>query len=299
MRPRIIKYTSRCALQTASLPGISVLLVMGCGAELPPVGEVSDRSPPFAPPGVYLPVELDCPTPLVRFADADGDGHGSASVQVEVCEETPGFVADDQDCDDLRADISPSALEICGDDIDHDCSGDAETCPEPDLDTDAAVVVQGDEDFFGTVIVGDLRTRDGDGPTAVMGAMNATGVTASDTDAGQIWEVGDAELLVPGATVALLDVEQGAVVGPRNSGLGRALAVADAFAEGDRSRLYAATGGPVQTAGGWSTCALFWFDEGVPLDGALVETASGVLPCDFLGDPDLTTGGLDTVAAGF
>lgn len=46
---------------------------------------------------------------------ADGDGDGARA---------------DTDCDDVRPDVHPGALEICGDGIDQDCSGDDEACDD-------------------------------------------------------------------------------------------------------------------------------------------------------------------------
>jgi hypothetical protein len=272
---------------------------VGCVSVDERVPWVGDDHRWMEPPTDLRPVELDCPTPLVRFADADGDGHGSAAVRVEVCEETPGFVSDDSDCDDLRADISPSAPEVCGDAIDHDCNGLTEACPEPDLDQDAVAVVQGEERAFPRVIVGDLDLNGADDPWAALGAMDAVGDDALDVDAGLLWQIGDPDLLVAGTEVEVLDVESGRMTGPRHSGLGRALAGADPDGTGERTRLYAATAGPISTALGTAPCGVFWFDGAVPSGGDLVESADGFLPCHLKGDPDLVTPGIDTLAVGF
>ncbi len=56
------------------------------------------------------------------YADADGDGYGDADSTVESCSAPSGYVADDTDCDDADADISPAGSESC-DYVDEDCDG--------------------------------------------------------------------------------------------------------------------------------------------------------------------------------
>ncbi len=57
------------------------------------------------------------------YRDADGDGYGDPNVTKETCEgNNQGYVADDTDCDDTRADVHPGALEAC-DGADNDCDG--------------------------------------------------------------------------------------------------------------------------------------------------------------------------------
>ena len=60
---------------------------------------------------------------FTAYTDADGDGYGDSSAPVQVCEIGDGFVADDTDCDDTLAEVSPGATESCRDDIDNDCDG--------------------------------------------------------------------------------------------------------------------------------------------------------------------------------
>ena len=55
------------------------------------------------------------------YADADGDGFGNAQYIEEACDSPEGYVPNGNDCDDTRADIYPSADEIC-DGIDNDCN---------------------------------------------------------------------------------------------------------------------------------------------------------------------------------
>jgi hypothetical protein len=56
------------------------------------------------------------------YLDQDGDGYGLMDSQVSVCEESSGFVDNDEDCNDDDADIFPGATEIC-DGVDSDCDG--------------------------------------------------------------------------------------------------------------------------------------------------------------------------------
>ena len=53
------------------------------------------------------------------YADADGDGFGDPATSLEACE---GAAANDDDCDDTRADVAPGAAEVC-DGVDSDCDG--------------------------------------------------------------------------------------------------------------------------------------------------------------------------------
>jgi hypothetical protein len=72
------------------------------------------------------------------YVDADGDGFGDAnSTPIYTCDPGAGYVTDSTDCVDADATINPAATEICGDNIDNNCSGDIdEECPGVDLDGD-------------------------------------------------------------------------------------------------------------------------------------------------------------------
>ncbi|MFH1466576.1 MAG: putative metal-binding motif-containing protein [Pseudomonadota bacterium] len=56
------------------------------------------------------------------YLDADADGYGSLVFTLTRCTAPTGYVATSGDCDDLDADISPAATEVC-DDADNDCDG--------------------------------------------------------------------------------------------------------------------------------------------------------------------------------
>ena len=55
------------------------------------------------------------------YADADADGFGGSSGEL-ACEQPPGAVADNTDCDDGDAGVAPGAAETCNGD-DDDCDG--------------------------------------------------------------------------------------------------------------------------------------------------------------------------------
>ncbi len=75
---------------------------------------------------------LDPDSRATFHADADGDGFGDADSTAAACEAPSGYTADDTDCDDTDAAVSPDASELC-DGIDNDCDGltdDADTLAE-------------------------------------------------------------------------------------------------------------------------------------------------------------------------
>lgn len=82
----------------------------------------------------------------VAYLDADGDGHGDASSPVAACTPPEGAVAADDDCDDMRADVSPSQTEAC-DGIDNDCDGSPETPEEVEF---RSYFADNDGDGYGT-----------------------------------------------------------------------------------------------------------------------------------------------------
>jgi len=56
------------------------------------------------------------------YTDLDGDGWGDASAPVDLCAAGPGYVDNDDDCDDASAAVYPGAPEEC-DAVDSDCDG--------------------------------------------------------------------------------------------------------------------------------------------------------------------------------
>ena len=64
----------------------------------------------------------DCETETQWYADADGDTYGDSTDAIFAVTQPVGRVADDTDCNDANADISPAVDDIC-DGLDNDCSG--------------------------------------------------------------------------------------------------------------------------------------------------------------------------------
>ena len=62
------------------------------------------------------------------YADRDNDGFGDAYNQVFSCTPPTGYVTDNTDCNDNNLLVYPGAIEICGNSIDEDCNGIAESC---------------------------------------------------------------------------------------------------------------------------------------------------------------------------
>jgi hypothetical protein len=83
-------------------------------------------------------------TGITYFADNDGDSFGNPASVVLSCDGAPnGYVVNNTDCDDTRADVNPLAPGT-GEGIDNDCSGEIDAdenyCPA-DLNNDEVVGV--------------------------------------------------------------------------------------------------------------------------------------------------------------
>ncbi|MES2642266.1 MAG: MopE-related protein [Myxococcota bacterium] len=58
------------------------------------------------------------------YADADADTYGDPADSTAACDAPAGHVANDADCDDTDAAVSPAATELCdASDVDEDCDG--------------------------------------------------------------------------------------------------------------------------------------------------------------------------------
>ncbi len=96
-------------------------------------GDCQDEDPSVHPDAEEIcdGVDNDCdgvldPPGTAWFADVDGDGYGDPTLMMEACARPEGTVSDDTDCDDSRADVYPSAVEVWYDGVDQDCAGDSD-----------------------------------------------------------------------------------------------------------------------------------------------------------------------------
>ncbi len=113
---------------------------------------------------------VDPSTQATYYADLDGDGFGDAAASTLACTIVAGLSTDNTDCDDLSADVYPTASEVC-DGLDNDC----------DTLVDAA-----DPDVPPSTVVDWFQDGDGDGygnASSVTSACNQpSGYVLSDTD---------------------------------------------------------------------------------------------------------------------
>ncbi len=75
--------------------------------------------------------------PTAWHPDADGDGFGAPDWEERACEAPEGGVTDATDCDDADEGVYPGAVEVCGDNVDSDCTG-AEECSIADAVSESA-----------------------------------------------------------------------------------------------------------------------------------------------------------------
>jgi hypothetical protein len=100
-----------------SCPGITAFLaagVLACGGGS--IGGSTDA-------GVDA---VSCPgsEPVTLYRDGDGDGFGDPAQPMSACGPVDGFVTSSSDCHDGDEQVNPNGVEVCGDDVDNDCSGD-------------------------------------------------------------------------------------------------------------------------------------------------------------------------------
>ncbi len=87
------------------------------------------------------------------YADADNDRYGNPAVSDVECYQPSGYVTDNTDCDDARAESYPGATEYCNT-YDDDCDGTV----DEDTSVDALTWYQDlDADTFGNVRVTDIE----------------------------------------------------------------------------------------------------------------------------------------------
>jgi hypothetical protein len=100
------------------------------------------------------------------YRDADSDNYGNASVTTKSCTLPTGYVANDDDCDDSKAAVSPVGVEVC-DSIDNNCDGATDETTATDALTWYRDV---DADTYGT------------SATTTKACTKPTGYVASSTD---------------------------------------------------------------------------------------------------------------------
>jgi hypothetical protein len=110
---------------------------------------------------------VDLATARAWFADVDGDGAGDPNVTVLACAAPAGTAPAGDDCDDRRADVSPTAEERCDGEVDEDCDGRVDDADDTVVDADAAYA-DADGDGFGAALLG-FRCAIGAGEARVAG----------------------------------------------------------------------------------------------------------------------------------
>lgn len=149
---------------------------------------------------------LDPADRTLWYVDADGDGFGDLDDSGTLfCAPPAGWSAEQTDCDDRDAEIHPEMDEVCGDDLDNDCSGDAPECAflggfDPE-DAGLSLVVSTPQEFLGkSVAVADFN---GDGQPAL--ALGMPGSDALATNGGAVLVI-DRGLAPGGSPVVLSSI---------------------------------------------------------------------------------------------
>ncbi|MFA5992099.1 MAG: putative metal-binding motif-containing protein [Candidatus Pacearchaeota archaeon] len=60
---------------------------------------------------------------LTFYRDLDLDLFGNNAISQQACTASPGYVADNTDCNDNNANIKPNAIEVCNNGVDDNCNG--------------------------------------------------------------------------------------------------------------------------------------------------------------------------------
>ena len=90
-------------------------------------------------------------TRTTYYTDADNDGYGAAGSPVRLCDITAGVSADNTDCNDTTASISPFATEVCDPaNADEDCDGLSDNAdPTASAASKTTFYADGDGDTYG------------------------------------------------------------------------------------------------------------------------------------------------------
>ena len=111
---------------------------------------------------------LDTRTHLTWHPDSDGDSFGDPDSSLLSCDPLPGYVGDNTDCDDTRADINPAGQEVCDSATDdEDCDGFIDDLdPSVDPTTESTWYLDNDADGYGNP---HITTSACDAPTGYVG----------------------------------------------------------------------------------------------------------------------------------
>ena len=255
-----------------------------------------------------VPLSIDCDdldpavgAPELRHMDRDGDGFGTATVENYVCEETPGWVVDATDCDDLDAAVSPAAAEVCNG-IDDNCDSRADD-DDPSVDTSVGGVTG-------------FTDADGDGYGDPSGAVTVCaltdGIVDNDLDCDDLDITVNPEALeicdngidedcdggASGCTLAgeLLASDADALLASTDGGNQAGFAVVTADIDGDGYADVVAGAPVADTSGGSGSGAVYLHFGGAAFADATMEDGielAGQASADILGYSLASPGDLD------
>ena len=96
---------------------------------------------------------IDDDMAVTYYRDRDGDGYGASGTSFDICWHPDGYVEKSGDCDDAKAAISPTAVEICDiDGVDEDCNGVANEDDPGVSDAQPAYVDADDDESIATCL---------------------------------------------------------------------------------------------------------------------------------------------------